>query len=471
MRCLAGRGPHLRISVGVLGVLLAAPHLRAEALPEVRFDPQQLLQVGNGNDNQEQLEPSIAVSATNPLNLAAMFIAKSTGPGSPCKAASSSDGGLTWQVTGDSPMLAPNHGCGDPSVASDVDGGFYFGYLTGGATVVAVAKSNDGGRTFSLFSVAVPLSSNKANDKPYLAVDTQPGSRFRGSVYVAYFEIDFLDGPSSIRVVTSRDGGRTWTAPTTVSRQLFGSTGETLISPVPVVAPDGKVYVFYFDGTLFTGPAYIRFVSSSDGGRHWSKPVDATPALPTPIFFRTKNADPGFGTVPDAGAIGSGDPSVAITKDGTIFLVWADFPNGQCIDVGGVFDAACTNADVRMTVSRNGGRSWSAPVKVTDEVGATDQMFPWIAAHPDGLVSLMWLDKRLDPDNINFDIFYSNTRDGQTFLPNVRASSQTSEVGDVEFYGDYNNIAASSQAAFPIWTGVSADKGRHIFTTRGTLVP
>jgi len=478
MRRLPLRQHLLWLGSGILGAsLLTMPISHAQDLPQVTFAPEVMLSQGLPNDNQGQVEPSVAVSVTDPSKLAAMFISGGTGRGRstiPCPVAFSSDAGETWQVMGAGPTPTSTSGCADPSVASDVDGGFYFAYLTGGGgfpIVVGVAKSNDGGRTFPVFTLAVPDVAGQSPDKPYMTVDTQIRSRFRGNVYVAWVETDFTTSTQAIRVVSSRDGARSWSSPTTISRLISFTSGEALISPVPVVGPDGRLYVFYFDGLLQTGPSNIRFSVSSDGGRRWSQPAAAAANLPTPIFFRFKNADPQFGTKADAGTIGSGDPSVAISSNGTIFLAWADFPAGQCVDVGGIVDAACFNADVRMTISKDGGKNWAVPVKVTDETNATDQMFPWIAAHPDGLVSVMWVDKRLDPENINYDIFYTNTRDGRTFLPNVRASSQTYELGNLTFIGDYNNIAASLEAVFPIWTAVTGVNERDISVAKGTLSP
>jgi len=109
-------------------------------------------------------------------------------------------------------------------------------------------------------------------------------------------------------------------------------------------------------------------------------------------------------------------------------------------------------------------------VKVSDESNASDQFFPWMATHPDGLLSIAWLDKRLDPQNVNYDVFYTNTYDGVTFLPNVRVSTATSIIGLNSFIGDYQGLAATSDAVFPVWDDVRLGEVA-IFTARGTLAP
>src|SRR5947208_16834257 len=124
----------------------------------------------------------------------------------------------------------------------------------------------------------------------------------------------------------------------------------------------------------------------------------------------------------------AGSCAAAGSRRRTLYVAWVDFPAGSC-EYTGFSRPPCENADVRLSLSRDGGESWTEPVKVSDDATATDQFFPWIAVHPDGLLSLAWADKRLDPQNIDYDIFYTNWR-GDGFLPNVRVTSDSSIPGD-----------------------------------------
>ncbi|HEY3123858.1 MAG TPA: hypothetical protein VGK70_07310 [Thermoanaerobaculia bacterium] len=129
--------------------------------------------------------------------------------------------------------------------------------------------------------------------------------------------------------------------------------------------------------------------------------------------------------------------------------------------------------------SRDGGATWAPggtiatrfPDDLCDDATRTDQFFPWIAAHPSGFISLVWLDKRLDPDNVNFDLFYINTGGGQRFLPNVRISTQSSLGSHAHFIGDYNGLVVSGDAIVPVWNDARDASGVEIFTARGNLVP
>src|SRR5207247_9234851 len=107
-------------------------------------------------------------------------------------------------------------------------------------------------------------------------------------------------------------------------------------------------------------------------------------ALPGLRFSARRNADPRFGITPNRGMTGFTYPAAAIAPDGTLYVAWVDFPLGSCVFFTAFDNPACSDADVRLSSSRDGGTSWSAPVKVSDDTGASDQFLPWIAAYPDG---------------------------------------------------------------------------------------
>ena len=437
-----------------------------------------------------QREPAIAANPRDPNNLVTGFFDRYPTTQDPiCGVSYSTDGGRTWNPGGATPVIPGSFlTCGDPSLSADLDGNFYYAYISGhgnrrgwGATGVKynvfVARSTDGGRSFATFSVAVAQDATGIGDKPYIGVDARPSSRFQGTIYLAYTRIsqDPLTAQFSYRinVVTSTDRGETWSGPQTLSRITYPpDPPEYLFGALPVIAPDGTAYVFWTDYSMATQRMRISFSRSANGGKKWSNPADVASDLPSPNDFRLKNGEPQYGTDPNAGFLGQSFPTAAITPDGTIFVAWTDFPDGSCAPFDpSVYATACTNPDIRLALSRDGGKTWTSPVQVNDDAGAADQFFPWMDVHPDGLVSLVWMDKRLDPDNENFDAFYTNTRDGVHFLPNVRVSSETSVIGQVRFIGDYIGIAATAEAAVPVWTDLRTRNDQEVFAARGALLP
>lgn len=430
------------------------------------------------NSIQEN-ESSIAASPKDPLNLVAGF-KDNTGAsgGLSCYVSFTTDGGVTW-TPGGTLSLQPDgiSICSDPAVTADLKGNFYYAHLdihdrsktitSAFVSDVLVAKSTDGGRTFPGFVVvARGVSGVSLTDKPYIAADARSGSRFKGNLYLSYtFENRppaFLEG---IRVTVSKDGGATWSTPVTLDTRSFPTILE---ASLPVVAPDGAVYVIYSE-LDFLRTLNFWFCSSKDGGKTWSAPAPIASGLPSAGEFYLKNADPKFYSEPFVGFRANSFPTAAVTPDGAIWVAWIDFARGAC---NTQFDfPPCENSDLRLTVSRDGGKNWAAPVKVTDEANSSDQFFPWMAAHPNGLVSLVWLDRRLDPENVNYDAFYTNTSDGVTFSPNVRISTASSVLGNLYYIGDYIGLAATGGGVFPVWTDRQDKNNLDVFTARGTIAP
>ena len=445
------------------------------AATAVRFGPDFNLSSLTDTNDPPIREVSLAASPSDASIMVAGFIEDlPRAQDVNCRSVFSVDAGRTWSSGGLTPLVLKKSNCFDPSVAADPAGVFYYGYLnlprsfSTGESAILVARSTDGGRSFATSSVVVlPDPSLELVDKPYIAVDAQPASPLRGTVYVSYTSI--LPTASAIRVRASRDAGATWSSAATVSRVAPFPAGEVQGS-LPVVAPDGSLYVFYADYALPSGPLSIEFAKSSDGGSTWTPPADVAAGLPSPGQFRLKNADPAFGTDPFIGVIAESFPIAAIAGNGTIFVAWTDFPNGSCVNTG-QSRPPCTNADVRLSVSKNGGKSWTVPIKVSDDTGVADQFLPWIAVDPGGLLSLGWLDRRLDPGNLNYDVFYTNTTDGRTFLPNVKVNSSTSIVQTQYTVGDYTGLAATSAGVVLAWPDLRVPLSPEVFAAQGVLGP
>ena len=459
-----------------LGFALNAIGARAEG-NAVRFGPNLLL-------SDETRSPQVAnrvesTIAANPLDLANLVAGYQVFgcqmKPCACRVVATHDGGATWSLPVFAPLSTPADHCRDSSLAADLAGTFYYSYLDQTATPnglsedLRVAVSNDGGGSFSRSSAAVHDAAGDFNsiDKPWITVDAQPKSKFKGTVYVSYTQAEGFLG--AIAVVRSQDGGSSWSDPVIVSPIADGAAHHEVQGSVPVVAPDGTVYVFYAAYNPLTGPLSIQYAKSRDGGRSWTAPATVASGLNSPGLFVLNNGMQQFGSASFIGIFANSFPTVAIPPDGTIFVAWTDFPNGSCVNTG-TFSPPCVNADVRLSVSKDGGRSWSPPAKVSDETNATDQFFPAIAAHPSSLLSLVWLDRRLDPDNLNYDAFYTNTLGGAAFLPNVRVSSATSTVDSNTDLGDYQGLAVTGNSIVPAWCD-DRMKAVNIFTAVGTIDP
>ncbi len=155
--------------------------------------------------------------------------------------------------------------------------------------------SLDGGLTFSKkigishltdIAAAIPGSNFRTDSFPSAGVD-----QTTGAVYVAWS--DATGGSGRIVVARSTDGGQTWSAPTTVSTAREGYAFFQGLDVAPNGRVDvGYQALIAKDPTTFgTGNAAIDsfYISSADGGATWSKPLRVTSVSSDPAASAQNN--------------------------------------------------------------------------------------------------------------------------------------------------------------------------------------
>ncbi len=187
----------------------------------------------------------------------------------------SDDGGLTFDEgrsvglggTGSYPALGPN---GELYVVSQ------------SGSHVAFTRSLDGGQTFSpsqsiggVSAFSVP-GLNRHSQFPQVAVDTSGGPN-SGNIYAVWDTM--IGGNGNTVIVTSADGGDSWSSPMLINDDTPG------LHFYPTVSVDslGRVNVFFYDrrenpGTPITN---LYFAQSNDGGASFNPNIRVTdtPAL------------------------------------------------------------------------------------------------------------------------------------------------------------------------------------------------
>jgi hypothetical protein len=418
------------------------------------------------NETTPQSETSIAI---DPSNSARLVAGSNEIVRDPMRAYYSMDGGATWGAD-DVPLPAPvsNNGSdfgSDPGVAFDRSGAAYYSYIVvffsaGGlnGTCMAVARSTDGGKTWPQVTY-FDFQQGKGvfDDKPYLAVDTNPGSPFQGNVYVTYDHTSNMSGRSSAHnaavIAVSTDGGRTFSGP----QPLDGAGGGPVsdIATNPFTGPNGQVYVTWQD----IQNSRVDFSASLDGGRTFSAPstlhstnVPYEVAVPA-MAFRQALMYPSCGADTSSGA-----------NRGRLYCAWMD-------------QVASGRTNIYLSYSDDGGSTWSAPSQVNDGPVTADHFNHWLSVDPvDGSVNVSYYDTRNDPSNLKTDVYFSrSTNGGTSFLPAVRVtnaqSDETSAPADLgNQYGDYEGIAAYGGVAHPIWTDgrYDATLGEEVFSATVT---
>jgi N-acetylneuraminic acid mutarotase len=365
----------------------------------------------------------------------------------------SEDGGQTFTDAGVIPPVFGGVSLGDPSLAVDSAGNFYYGQVglnDKGLAFIGVAKSTDGGRTFyaPIDASRSVTSPNSFQDKPFIAVDTTGGPD-DGHVYVAWTNIS-RDG-GLIAFARSLDGGKHFQDAIPLSPELSFGQGA-----IPAVGPHGEIYVAWED---MYAPG-IRITKSVDGGRTFGADGVGNKLIARVVPI----GEPGSPATCNGRRILKGYidaavefPSLAVNPvNGEIYVVYDSHPPGP------------DESDIYFVRSSDGGRTWSSPERVNDDRTPNDQFMPAIAVAGNGTLSVIWYDRRNDPDNLKFDVYQADSTDGgRTWEPNERVSSVSSNVPPLNpnfdlgrpcYMGDYIGITADARSFYLAW-GDNRDQG------------
>lgn len=399
-----------------------------------------------------QSETTIAIDPKDPTKIVA---GSNEIVRNPMRGYYTSDGGATWGAV-DLPLPPPLTKTGvdfgsDPGVAWDLRGEVYYSYIvvffTHNFTAVsgsemAVAHSMDAGHTWTATYFALQSHANPFDDKPMIAVDTNPGSPFKNTVYVAWdlTGTDHEDG-DAILVSHSTDHGLTFSSPVAAS-PAAGEKAKGVIGADPFVSGDGVLYVAYNNFV----DSRIQLTWSSDGGHSFgSVQTIATDQIGFDIAVPSQNSRHAL-LYPACGA-SPRDP---------------DHPDGHGYLYCSWIDGNLTKGvDVLFARSVDGGATWSSPLRVNDDpvTAVNDHFNQWLAVDPTtGRIHLSWYDTRLDSTRHSTNVFWAqSTNHGLTFQPNVRITTaptneRTLGADHGNQYGDYEGIAAFGGVVHPIWT-------------------
>jgi hypothetical protein len=261
-------------------------------------------------------------------------------------------------------------------------------------------------------------------DKPWLCADKSKDSPHRGNIYIAWTKFDVYgsknpEHKTHVFFSRSRDQGKSFSVPHRISA-LPGDcldSSKTLMGAVPAVGPKGEVYV------VWAGPQGLVFDQSTDGGFKFTgnKVIADTPGG---WDFPIK----GLGRC-------NGLPMLSVDlstgKDrGSIYVNWADLRHGD--------------PDVFLSASRDGGVTWSKPLRVNDDPqgNGKEQFFTWMAVDPvDGSVNIAFYDRR-DLDGPRTGLTLARSVDGGRSFVNYKINHEPFECDPRAFFGDYLGIDA-----------------------------
>lgn len=390
-------------------------------------------------------EVTIAINPTNPDNM----IAASLQTGRPPKPRASSynyvtfDGGKTWTTvpTPNSRNLVQ----GDDVVAFSSDGIAYHVHLSfdgirqarppRAENGVIVNVSKDGGKTWTDGTPAINHINTVTpfEDKPGIVVDNAPASRSKGNVYLAWTRFDVYGSAnaehrSQIYFTRSTDRGQTFSMPFRIS-DTGGDcvdSDNTVEGAVPAVGPNGEVYM------VWAGPLGLVFDKSLDGGLSFGKDKVISD-MPGGWDFSIEGLDRANG-MPNTAVDLSNGPN-----KGTLYVNWIDARNGDL--------------DVFLMSSRDGGESWSRPVRVNDDKlkNGKAQFFTWMAVDPlDGSINIVFYDRRDTAGALTGLTLARSVDGGKTFV-NRKIDIPPFATNTRVFFGDYSGISAYDGRVVPVF--------------------
>jgi hypothetical protein len=212
-------------------------------------------------------------------------------------------------------------------------------------------------------------------------------------------------------------------------------------------------------GTLATGPSSELYVIGTDFSGYLvgksSTAADSTfPVMWDTVVAVSLDGGPSF-----FGGNGSPNPG------GLMGQAWIGVDHSDGSTRGNVY-ALCSvqpfsgsdPLDVMFTRSTNGGKTWSAPVRVNDDPGQSEwQWFGTMSVAPDGRIDVVWLDTRDNPGTVLSSLYYSSSTDaGVTWSVNERLSDEFDpHVGwpQQDKMGDYFDMYSDSTGAHLAWAG------------------
>jgi hypothetical protein len=392
--CTPGAIAAIVLALGCAG---SPPPGRQEARPPmIRVGPN--IRVSESHSRDTHYEVVIAAHPRDPSRLIAASIIYPEGVSAYGTIVyQSSDGGVAWSPARGLSGLGHT---GDPALAYGPEGlGYYVASSLPevGERRLLLFRSPDGGANWD---GPFPLT---YMDREYVTVDatTRPS---RGRVYVngnnrvPRTVSDFV-------VFQSSDSGRTFRGPGT--RSALGSVQATVVGNA-VVASDAALIGVYVEARASERSgatrASIQSIWSVDGG--------ATLAGSAMI------SDYVAGGERKGALLGNANAEPALAIDATsgrfkdrLYVVWPDRRSGH--------------SEILFSSSVDKGRTWSPSRRINDNApdDTTDQFMPEIAVNRDGVVGVLWYDRREHPDNLGWDARFAASFDGgASFTPSVRVS-------------------------------------------------
>jgi hypothetical protein len=396
--------------------------------------------------------PSLVRNPTDPKNLAVANRIDS--PSFACALHVSTDEGTSW-----APITIPFPGgeeqpprCFAPDVAFGADGTLYVSFVTlkglGNTPNAAwVVSSRNGGRSLSAPSKALDRLAFQVR---LVADPLQPNRLYLSWLQAsATANLAFAELGNPINLARSDDGGASWSPPVRVSPP----SRQRAVAPAAAVGARGELYVLYLD----LGGDSLDYAGAHEGkgGEPYPGPWSLLLARSTDEGATWQETVVDDRVVPIERFIVFFPPTPSLAVDLRSGLVYAAFHDGR-EDI----------ADVWVWASRDRGETFVPPTRVNDRTPAdrTSQYLPKVAVSPNGRLDVVYYDRRSDPQNVMNEVSLQSSSDqGRSFGARMRLSDAafSSRIGfgserGLPDLGSRLGLASSHRRTLAVWTDTRA---------------
>lgn len=405
---------------------------------------------GDRSDISAHNSPTIVRNPRDPDNLA--VTSRIDSPDFSCALHVSTDRGRTWSRTRVAVPRGGGRVCYAPDAAFGADGTLHVSYVTLRGTANSphaawVASSRDGGRTLSApHRVTGPLA---------FQVRIAADPAVPGRLYLTWLQarelgvLKFTAPGNPIRISRSDDGGRRWRRPVTVN----DPRRRRVLAPSAAIGPRGEVYVLLLD----VGEDRLDYEGGHEafGGPPYAGRFTLVVMRSRDRGLTWRESVVDDRVVPIERFVAFLPPFPSIAVDGGSGRVHVGF-----------HDARLGTADVWVWSLDPAVQRWRPGVRVNDTPrrDGTGQYLPRLAAN-DGRLDVVYYDRRDDrPRNVRNEVSLQTSDDGgRTFGSRVVLSSRPfdSRIGQgsdrgLPDLGSRIGLVSDEDRAVAVWSDTRA---------------
>ena len=358
----------------------------------------------------------------------------------------STDEGASWGTYRlPQPVTGGFVASGDPIIATDDQGNFYYAYLGGDGTDlrgnICVATSSDGINWHNGKSITINTVNAGYPDKEHMTVDCSPGSPHYGRVYMVWYEFyTNTTAGEGLNVLWSDDKCKTWTSkPTFLGTSdnfqeiKINSHGDVLLTTTDSYTTGQEIFVSTDGGKTFIK----RKIPVTNGVTLYPHNKEGRNALKGPLGFRSFSY-------------------VTFDIDLSSNRIHAVYPNYE--------QAPERMASVLYyTTSDNNGANWSVPKLLglsnpDHSSPGFDRFHPWVTFdQKTGEAYALYYSSEQDPDNLLTAAYRVKLSDNLRDYPEMLHSNFDPTIVEatpqnLAFIGDYNGSDAFDSVYVGTWT-------------------